>query len=41
MVHNDITEEFGIITNAGNSKLIHAGGLPEVISRKGGYVIEQ
>jgi O-acetyl-ADP-ribose deacetylase (regulator of RNase III) len=41
VVHNDITEERGTITNPVNSELIHAGGVAEIISRKGGYVIEQ
>ena len=41
MVHNDITEEIGIITNAANKLLEHAGGVAEVIERKGGDVIKQ
>jgi O-acetyl-ADP-ribose deacetylase (regulator of RNase III) len=41
VVHNDITKEFGIITNATNSQLIHQGGIAEDISRIGGNVIDQ
>jgi O-acetyl-ADP-ribose deacetylase (regulator of RNase III) len=41
VVYNDITEEFGTITNTANSQLAHSGGIAENISRKGGYVIDQ
>jgi O-acetyl-ADP-ribose deacetylase (regulator of RNase III) len=41
VVHNDITEEFGTITNTANRHLEHAGGVAEVIERKGGDVIKQ
>ena len=40
MVHNDITQEFGTITNAANSRLEHCGGVAEAISNKGGYIID-